>query len=107
MTKFPCGVCKAECKSNCVQCSDCGKWFLQERTNLSANVFAALGKIKGLFWKCDTFVNNVVIAAEDQPQQLIQETKTNVSSFDVMKNELLNEIKQSMTTFEEKMNVKL
>ena len=43
-------------------------------------------------------------------QQLIQETKTYASSFDVMKNELLNEIKeikQSMKTFEEKMNVKM
>ena len=52
-------------------------------------------------------MDNVVTAAEDQLQQLIQETKTNVSSFDVMKNELLNAIKQSMTTFEEKMNLKL
>ena len=109
-TKFPCGACKTECKSNCVQCSDCGKWFHQECTNLSANVFAALGKIKGLFWKCNTCVDNVVTAAKDQLQQLIQETKTNVSSFDVMNNELLNEmkaIKQSMTTFEEKMNLEL
>ena len=108
-TKFPCGACKAECKSNCVQCSDCGKWFHQECTNLPANVFAALGKIKGLFWKCDACVDNVVTAAEDQLQQLIQETKANVSFFDVMKNELLNEIKvikQSMTTFQEKMNLK-
>ena len=96
-------------RSNCVQCSDCGKWFHQECKNLPANVFAALGKIKGLFWKCDTSVDNVVTAA-DQLQQLIQETKTSVSSFDVMKNELLNEIKaikQSMTTFEEKMNLRL
>ena len=109
-TKFPCGVCGAECKSNCVKCSDCGKWFHQGCTNLPENVFAALGKIKGLFWKCDTCGDNVVTAAEDQLQQLIQETKTNVSSFDVMKHELLNEvkaIKQSMTTFLERMNLKL
>ena len=109
-TKFPCGACKAECKSNCVQRSNCGRWFLQECTNLPANVFAALGKIRGLFWKCDTCVDKVVTAAEDELQQLIQETKTNVSSLDVMKNELLNEIKaikKSMTTFEEKMNLKL
>ena len=70
-TKFHCGACKAECKSNCVQCSDCGKWSNQECTNLPTNVSAALGEMKGLFWKCDTDVDNVVTAAEDQLVQLI------------------------------------
>ena len=55
-------------------------------------------------------MDNLVTAAEDQLQQLIRETKTNVSSFGVMKNKMLKEIKaikHSMTTFEEKMNLKL
>ena len=42
-----------ECEFNCHSCDICGIWFDDDCNKLPKEVLQKLGKVKGLFWKCE------------------------------------------------------
>ena len=57
-TPYPCGSCNQECKSKCIECRDCKRWFHQACTPITGPIMNQLGKIRGLFWICDSCISD-------------------------------------------------
>ena len=57
-SKHPCGRCQNNCKTGCLQCSMCAVWYHNSCVDVPAAVLSHLGKVRGLFWNCQSCLQN-------------------------------------------------
>ena len=79
--KYPCGLCGEECKTNIIQCE---KWYHQQCTEVPPAIMAHLGKVKGLFWSCDTCLGTSIkdssaLSVLEKKVEILTEQTTSLS----------------------------
>ena len=53
--EYLCKLSGNECEFNCHSFDICKTWFHDECNKLPKEVLQSLGKVKGLFWKCEGY----------------------------------------------------